>query len=475
MTDKTYKKHIHFIGIKGVAMTALAIAAKERGYKVTGSDIEEDFPTKEILAKFKITPLLGFKKENLGSLGNLGSLPDLVIMTGAHGGMNNPEAAAAQKMGLKVLMHGQALAEFARGKKTIAVAGSHGKTTVAAMIAHLLVKADLDPSYAVGCGDIRSLGASGHAGKGEYFVVEADEYATDPGYDPTPRFFHLEPYAAIITNIEYDHPDVYGNIQQLKSAFLTFANKTFAKGLLVAGIDNENMQAILPSVKIPRLTFGFSPLADYQISKPTYGAERTWFHLKYKNVDLGQFTLKVPGRLNSLNAAGAAITANWLGMPWEEIRRHLLTFQGTKRRFEKIGERDGIIFFDDYAHHPTQIKSTLEAARSWFPGRKIICIFQPHTFSRTKALFYQFAQCFTQANEVIITDIYPSAREKADPTVNSHLLVNEAQKYHQNVSYLPTIKEAADFLKKEMTVGDIIMTMGAGNIYKIYEKYFESI
>lgn len=457
-------KHVHFIGIKGVAMTALAIVAKEEGSRVTGSDVEEDFPTSEVLKKFRITPLSGFKKENIEGK------PDLVVVTGAHGGMNNPEARVAREMNLRSLMHGQALEEFARGKKEIAVAGSHGKTTVAAMIAHLLVKAGVDPSFAIGCGNIKSLGTPGHAGKGEYFVAEADEYVTDPGNDPTPRFFWLEPFAAVITNIDYDHPDAYDNIEQLKSAFLTFARKISAKGFLVAGIDNKNIREILPQIKIPKLTFGFSPLADYQINQIAYGLERTWFHLKYKDMDLGQFTLKVPGKLNAFNAAGAAIVANCLGISWETIRGNLLTFQGTKRRFEKIGERGNVKFFDDYAHHPTQIRSTLKAAKSWFPQSKIIVVFQPHTFSRTKALFFDFGKCFAQADEVIITDIYPSAREEFDPTINSQILVHEIQKINKNATYIGKIEEVVNYLKKHSAAGDIVLTMGAGDIYKIYER-----
>lgn len=444
-------------------MTALAIVVKEMGAKVTGSDLEEEFPTDELLAKFKITPLVGFKKENL-----VGK-PDLVVVTGAHGGMTNPEAQAAKAMGLEVLMHGQALAKFMEEKKGIAVAGSHGKTTVAAMIAHILKESGLDPSFAVGCGDIKSLGKAGHAGKGEYFVAEADEYVTDPGQDPTPRFFWLTPLIAVMTNIEYDHPDAYSNINQVKQAFLTFGKKVPAGGFLVAGIDNENVRAILPSLSCPILTFGFSPLADYQIIRVSFGNERTWFWLKHKGVDLGQFALSVPGKHNTANAAAAGIVANFLGISWEKIRQNLSSFLGTKRRFEKIAEKGGVAFFDDYAHHPTEIRATLEAARAWFADRRIICVFQPHTFSRTKALFSEFTKCFSGADEVIITDIYPSAREKPDPTINSKILLNEIQKHRKNVCYFGSMNEVVNYLKKELTGGEIVLTMGAGDIYKIHQ------
>ena len=455
-------KHIHFIGIKGVAMTALAVVAKEQGARVTGSDIEEEFPTSKVLSKFKITPLVGFKKENI-----VGK-PDLVVVTGAHGGMSNPEARAAKSGGLRVLLHGEALPEFMAGKKEIAVAGCHGKTTSAAMVAHILSGAGLDPSFAVGCGEIKSLATPGHAGKGDYFVVEADEYVTDPGQNPTPRFFYLNPLIAVITNIEYDHPDAYLNIEQVKEAFLTFAKKIPANGLLVAGVDNENVRAILAKVGVPILTYGFSPQADYQISRVSFGTGRTWFRLKHKEIDLGQFSLSVPGKHNVANAVAAGIVASFLGISWGKIKELLPTFLGTKRRFEKISEKEGVIFFDDYAHHPTEIKATLEAAKNWFSGKRIICIFQPHTFSRTKALFAEFSKSFDKADEVIVTDIYPSAREKPDPTINSRILVNEIKKHHKNAIYIGKVEEVVDFLKKELRSGDIVFTMGAGDIYKIH-------
>jgi UDP-N-acetylmuramate--alanine ligase len=461
------QRHVHFIGIKGVAMTALAIVAQELGAKVTGSDVEEDFPTADVLNKYHLTPQVGFTKENLIEK------PDLVVVTGGHGGMNNPEAVAAKKLGLRVLMHGQALGEFCQEKKTIAVAGCHGKTTTAAIIAHLLTKNRLDPSFAIGCGEIKSLRAAGHAGKGDYFVVEADEYVTDPGSDPTPRFFWLSPFMAVITNIEYDHPDAYRNLEQLKSAFLTFTQKIPSSGLLVLGIDNQNNREILRKISCPVVTYGFSPEADYQISQVSFTEGRTRFWLKKGKVDLGQFSLAVPGKHNALNFVAASLVVNSLGISWENIRREGPSFLGTKRRFEFKGEKGGAIFYDDYAHHPTEIAATLAAARAAFSQRRIICIFQPHTFSRTKALFSEFSRCFTEASEVILVDIYPSAREKPDPTINSQILALEMQHYHQNVRYLGSLGKAISYLKERATHNDVIITMGAGDVYKIHQMLFQ--
>lgn len=458
-TNKTHKQHIHFVGIKGVGMTALAILAKQKGYQVTGSDVADDFTTAEVLKKFKITPLLGFKKENLT---NLPDLPDLAVVTGAHGGLNNPEAEAAKEMGVKVLLHGQALAEFTKDTQLIAVSGSHGKTTVSAMIAHILTKAGLDPSFAIGCGDIKSLGSPGHFGKGDYFVAEADEYLK--------RFLSLNPEVGVITNIEYDHPDAYQNLEELKLAFCEFAQKIKKNGLLIAGFDNENVRQLLSKIKVPVLTYGFSPLSDYQISRLSYGAEVTWFNLKYQGTDLGQFTLSVCGKHNSQNAVAAAIAANYLGLSWNEIKKQLSTFSGTSRRFEKKGEKDRVKFYDDYAHHPTQIKATLEAARAWFGKKRIIAVFQPHTFSRTKALFEEFSRCFNSADLVIITKIYASARENDDQTISAQMLVNNLLKYQNEVIYLETLDEAVEYLKRQLKHEDIVITMGAGDICKIHER-----
>lgn len=443
-------------------MTALAIVAKQKGYAVSGSDVADNFTTAEVLKKFKITPLLGFKKENLRYLANWPNSSNLVVVTEAHGGLNNPEAVAAKEMGLKVLLHSQALGEFTHDSQLIAVSGSHGKTTVTAMIAHILTRAGLDPSFAIGCGDVESLGSPGHFGRRNYFVAEADEYVK--------RFLDLNPEIGVITNIEYDHPDAYKNLDEVKLAFWEFSQKIKKNGVLIVGIDNENVRELLPKIKIPVLTYGFSPLSNYQINRVSYGSGVTWFNLHYQGIDLGQFSLTLPGKHNAENAAAAAIVTNYLGLSWSEIKKHLATFLGTSRRFEKKGERNGIKFYDDYAHHPTQIKATLEAARARFGKKRIIAIFQPHTFSRTKALFTEFSQAFKLADLVIVTKIYASAREKDDPQISGKMLVNNLLKEQKEVIYLETLTEVVEYLREHLKPDDIVITMGAGDIYKIHEQ-----
>jgi len=465
-------RFIYFVGIKGVAMTALAIVAKEMGIKVNGSDVGEEFITDAVLKRNKISWQRGFKKENITTLKRK---PDLVVVTGAHGGMTNPEALAAKEIGLKVMMHGQALGMFMDSFQGIAVAGCHGKTTTAAMVATILAKSGLDPCFAVGSGDIFCLSNPGHAGQGKYFVAEADEYLTCPLTDKTPRFLWQNPKIAVFTNIEYDHPDAFTDLEAVKKAFSKFSQKIPQDGLLVAGIDNQNLRQILPDVTCPMITFGRSPLSDYQIIRISFGQERTWFRVKHKEIDLGEFSLQVPGAHNVLNALAGAVVANRLGISWEKIKKGLKAFSGTKRRFEKIGAVNGIFLYDDYAHHPTEIRATLKAARDWFPKKRIICIFQPHTYSRTKALFSEFARSFKEANIGIIVDIYSSAREKDDLGINSKMLVNEAKKHRQNVYYLAKKRGVLDWLRKNALSGDIIFTMGAGDIFSWHTELLETL
>ena len=443
-------------------MTALAVLAREMGIEVTGSDVDKEFQTDSTLRKYKIPIKIGFKKENI--VGR----PDLIIVTGAHGGMTNPEAVAARKMGLSVLMHGQALGLFMEDKEGISVAGCHGKTTTTALIATILSKAHLDPSFLVGSADVPTLGGSAHFGKGKYFVAEADEYMTDPQSDRTPRFLWQNPKIAVFTSIDFDHPDAFADLSEVKLAFLEFAQKLPIAGFLIANIDDRNVAEILSKLKCNIITYGFSPRANFQITYVHFGDRITFFRAKYKNQDLGEFVLKIPGRHNAINAAAASVVGNFLGVSWPKIKVGLSEFSGAKRRFEFVGNMNGVSLYDDYAHHPAEIGATLKAARAWFPKKRIIAIFQPHTYSRTKALFFEFAKCFSGADEVIIIPIFSSAREEPDPAISSEILVKEIKKYHKNAHFIDKMDQVADYLKGHIIAGDVILTMGAGDIYKLH-------
>src|SRR3990167_10544894 len=287
-------KSIHFVGIKGVGMTPLAIIAKEAEMKVTGSDIEEEFITDVSLKNAKIASLIGFSKENVKDA-------DLVIATGAHGGFGNIEVLEAKRKGILVWTQGQAVGEYMKGNLFkrefigISVAGSHGKTTTTAMIATILAENNLDPSFLIGTGSVPSLSNPGHFGHGKYFISEADEYATEPELDLTPKFLWQNPRIEVFTNIEFDHPDIYKSTDQMRKDFLKFAKKLPAQGILIAGGDNEQVKKLLGEYKGNKVTFGFSPVNDYVAEKVKYEDGKMFFWVSAKGTSLGEFCLNVVG------------------------------------------------------------------------------------------------------------------------------------------------------------------------------------
>ncbi len=463
------KKYVYLIGIKGVAMTALAVYLAQRGFNVSGSDISDEFLTDKILADFHIPIKKGFSKENIDRK------YDFVVVTGAHGGMTNPEAIYSKKLGIPTYMHGEFLGKLVSEKEGISVAGCHGKTTTSAVIASLLTHAGFDPSYAIGTASINDLGAAGHFGLGKFFVAEADEYMTCPLTCKTPRFLWQKPNILVITNIDYDHPDAYVDLRAVKNAFLEFSNKLSKDGIIIACIDNENISEILPAIKKQVITYGFSPKADYRIERFYFGEGKSFMKISCKGIGLGEYMISIPGRHNLLNILGASIAANLAGVDWDKIRENIKLFTGTKRRFEKIAEYNNILLYDDYAHHPSEIMATLAGVRTWFEKRRIIVIFQPHTYSRTKSLLKEFGKAFIKADTVLITDIYPSAREVFDPSISSKILEIEANKNKKNAYYCPDKKASFLFLKEKLMSDDIVMTMGAGNIYTWHDDLIDLI
>jgi len=453
------KKKAYLIGIKGVAMTALAVYLKQSGWQVTGSDTKEIFSTDRVLAELDIPVKIGFSSQNIkGKF-------DLIVVTGAHGGMTNPEAIYARKLNFPIYMHGEFLGKLMQGKIGISIAGCHGKTTTSSLTASLLMQAGYDPSYVIGTAGINGLGPAGHSGRGNFIIVEADEYMTCPETCRIPRFLWQTPKILVITNIEYDHPDAFSNIREVKNAFISFTQKVESGGVIIVCVDNNNIREILPQIKRKIVTYGFSSQADYQVEGYYYNAEVSFFRLRYKGVDLGEYLLKIPGKHNILNAVAASITANQIGVSWDKIRQYLKLYTGCKRRFEKIGQYQDIALYDDYAHHPTEIRATISAAADWFRGRRIIVIFQPHTYSRTKTLIKDFAKSFVQADIAIITDIYPSAREEFDSTITSSMLVSQANKFKNNAFYQRKLPEVLSFMRQNLKRGDLIITMGAGDIF----------
>ncbi len=442
---------IHFVGIKGVGMTPLAIIAKEAGVKVSGSDIADEFITDSVLKNAGIIPLIGFSKGHVGNV-------NLVITTGAHGGFNNVEVLEAKRKNIKVITQGEAVGVFMDGgifgrKFTgVSVTGTHGKTTTTAMIATLLKASGKDPSFLIGTANAASLGAPGHYGKGDYFIAEADEYMTEPTFDKTIKHMWQHPKIAVITNIEFDHPDAYSSLRDTREKFLAFANQLPSDGVLITCGDDPQIKRLLAEFKGRKITYGSAKQNDYVVAEVLKGINFSVF-----------------GDHNKLNATAAYIVGIEVGLSKEQIKKGLEQFKGSKRRSEFVGTLStGAQLFDDYAHHPTEIKKTLKAFRDRFPDSKIVCIFQPHTYSRTKSLFEQFSESFSDVDTVILTNIYASLREKPDLSISMQELANKIGK---KALFLPTLSDVVKYIDSQK-FGDnvIVITMGAGDVYKINEK-----
>lgn len=453
-------KRIHFVGIKGIAMAALSVWAKERGIAVTGSDVEEEFPSDPILREVNIVPFVGFDASHIAQ-----AKPDIVIYTGAHHGRDNPEVIEARRLGIPAFPHGKALGYAMAGKRQISVAGSHGKTTTSAMIAAILREAGGDPSYAVGSGVIGGLGFPGHFGKGDFFVAEADEYVTDPTHDATPRFLWQTPEILVVTNIDFDHPDVYPTLAAVKKAFLKLQMNQPPKGITVVNADDPASEILRKNSSRIVLTYGRNQRADFRIIDEQFSAGASTFTLMHNEKDPISIRLQVPGAHNIANAAAACVSAFVLGVPWEISKRALAAFGGAKRRFEKLGQTDTMTFYDDYAHHPREIIATLTAARLWYPKETIIAVFQAHTYSRTKALFSQFGRAFENADIVLCTDIYASARERDTHEITGGMLCEEIRKNHQHVFFTPGKEDVISFLQNVQEKHSVVVFMGAGSIY----------
>jgi len=464
-------KKIHFVGIKGVGMTPLAIIAKEAGFEVTGSDVSEYFITDIELKKAGIDPIVGFDKQNVNDA-------DLVIATGAHGGLENLEVITAKENKIPVLLQGEALGKFQDGEifgkrfTGISIAGSHGKTTTTAIVSTILSENKLDPSYVIGSAEIPTLKSSGHFGKGNYFVTEADEYFADIKFDRIPKFLYQNPKIILITNIDFDHPDVFENHEIMEKAFYEFTEKIPTDGMLVICGDGQNNRKFISKLNCPKIKYGFSPDNDYIIEKINFDSSKMFFWVKSGDTVLGEFSVNIFGEHNALNSLGAIVVCLELGLSIEQIKKGLSAFKGTKRRSEYIGKLPGEgLIYDDYAHHPSEIKETLSAFRKSFPKEKIVAIFQPHMYSRTKALFGDFIKSFENADEILITEIFPSFREPIDNNFSSKQIVDELLKSGKKASYFPLNMDVVEYVSSQnYSRNTVIITMGAGDIYKIGNK-----
>ena len=457
MDLKTAKK-IYFIGIKGVGMTAIAQVLKLRGAEVTGSDTHEKFFTDEVLAKSGIKFYEGFDAENLEK-----EKPDLVIYSTAYSD-DNQELAAARKSGVAILSYPEALGQILKEGFGIAVCGTHGKTTTTAILGFVLQELGADPTVIVGSA-VPQLGGNARAGRGEHVVIEADEYQN--------KFLYFDPRAVVLTSAEYDHPDFFKTPEEYDDAFKKFVMKVPVDGFLVAYFDDKNVKEIAEAAKCKIIFYGLMS-GDWQAKNIIQKNGGMEFEVLEKGESRGIFKIKLLGNHNVANALAVIATATRLGFDLEKVRVALEKFSGAVRRFEIKGEADAVLVIDDYGHHPTEIRVTLEAARQKYPDRRIWCIFHPHTFTRTKALLKDFSKSFGAVDKTIVIDIYGSAREVTGG-VSSEDLVELIKKEGKDALYIPTIPEAAEFLAKEVKSGDVVITMGAGDVWRIGELLLEKL
>jgi len=451
-------KKIYFIGIKGVAMSGLAVICKQRGLEVFGSDVEEKFITDKVLAKEGIDVFEGFSKDNLDCQ------PDLVVI-GTSWGDDNIEVAEVKKRNLPSISDSEMRGLLSQEKKTITITGVHGKTTTTAMMAYLFSQAGLDPSFLIGTGMVPDLGTNSKWAAGTHFIVEGDEYIRSRE-DKTPKFLDLNPTISVITSLEWEHVDIYPDLESMEVAFQKLIQKT--KELLVVCNDWPSIKKIIKGNENKTVTYGFEKDNIWQAFDIRPEFDRTVFKVKKKGSYLAEFEIGLFGEHNVLNALAVIIIGLNEGIKIGEIQNILKQFKGSERRFD-ISERNGITFVDDYAHHPTEIKTTLKAVSRRFPDKIIWCVFQPHMASRTKALLNDFAQSFDNVDMVLFADIFASAREQSFD-ITSKDLAEAAKKYHQNVVYVGDLNQTIDYLKDKIKPEMVLVTMGAGDVYRVRDK-----
>ncbi len=448
-------KNIHFVGIGGIGMSGIAEILINQGFAVSGSDLNDNENT-QYLSKLGAKILLGHKAENIEGA-------EAVVYSSAVKVNENPETLRAKELGIPVIRRAEMLAEVTRLNYCIAVSGTHGKTTTTSMIGLILIKAGFDPTVIVG-GRLKDFGGTNaRLGKGEWTIVEADEYDRS--------FLQLLPTIAVINNIEAEHLDIYKDIDDLLQTFSQFASKVPFYGFVALGTDDKGVKEVVPSLNKKFYTYGLSRNNDFTAQNIVNNSIYNSFDL-YENGNLvAKINLCVPGLHNIKNALASITVARKLGIDYEIISSALSEFTGVYRRFDIKGEVKGIMVVDDYAHHPTEISSTLEAARKGW-DRRIIAVFQPHTYTRTQSFYKDFAKSFDNADIVIITDIYP-AREKPIEGVTGEMIANQAKNYgHKNVLYVPSIDDLPDVLMNLLKPNDLLITIGAGSIYRIANQIF---
>jgi len=445
---KRHAAHVHFVGIGGIGMSGIAEVLLTLGYQVSGSDLKESEITRR-LATLCATIHAGHRAENVNDV-------DAVVISSAVR-KDNPEVVAAHDKWIPVIPRAEMLAELMRLKYAVAVAGSHGKTTTTSMIATVLAAAGLDPTAVVG-GKVNVLDSNAKLGKSELMVVEADE--------SDGSFLKLHPSIAVVTNIDPEHMDHYGTLDRLQNAFVEFCNRVPFYGLNVLCLDHPNVQALLPRMEKRFVTYGSAHTADYRVEGIRLDGYLTRFRAFQHDKELGEFTVKMVGAHNALNALAVIAVAEEMDVPLDTVRRALAEFGGVQRRFTIKGEAKGVTVVDDYGHHPTEVMATLTGARRAF-RRRLVVAFQPHRYTRTRDLLKEFSTAFNDADVLYLTGIY-AASEDPIPGISGQALADSIVAYgHRDVTFVEKRADLARAMAPRLREGDLVLTLGAGDITQV--------
>lgn len=438
---------VHFVGIGGMGMCGIAEVLVNMGYEVSGSDMQETAICRH-LASIGCNVSYGHRAENLDQV-------DVVVVSSAIKGYN-PEVEAAHARLIPVIPRAEMLGELMRLKTGIAVAGSHGKTTTTTMIASVLMAAGMDPTAIIG-GRVNALGlANARWGKSEYLVAEADE--------SDGSFLTLVPTYAVVTNLDPEHLDHYGSFENIRSAFVSFVNRIPFYGMAALCADHAGVQSILSDVHKRYVTYGFAAQATYRARNVRYEGLRTRYIAWRRAEELGEVLLPMPGQHNVLNSLAVLAICDTLEVPFATVTKALAAFEGIQRRFTVRGEVGGITIVDDFAHHPAEVRATLSGARSAFPGRRIIAAFQPHRYSRTRDQMSEFSRSFYDTDKVVLCDIFPAGEKPIEGISSAALARAIEDNGHKDVSYVPRREDVAARVEPMLREGDVIITLGAGNI-----------
>ena len=449
-------RKVHFVGIGGIGMSGIAEVLLNLGYRVTGSDLAESDTTHR-LQKLGAEIFLGHRAENLKEAD--------VVVTSSAVRRDNPEVLAAQGSLIPVIPRAEMLAELMRMKYSIAVAGTHGKTTTTSMIATVLAHGGLDPTAVIG-GKLNAFGSNAKLGQGDLLVAEADE--------SDGSFLRLTPTIAIVTNIDPEHLDHYRNLEEIQTAFLEFINKVPFYGLAVLCLDQENVQALIPRVSKRFVTYGLTTQANYRATDISFHGLSTTFRALADDHELGQISIRMPGLHSVYNALATIAAAFELEVGFGVIHEALESFSGVQRRFQIKGEWGGVMVVDDYGHHPTEIKATLSAAKSGWERRTVV-IFQPHRYTRTRDLFREFLTAFNQADVLFLTGIY-AASEDPIPGVKVEDLCEGIKGHgHKDVTLVPDKSQVMEHVLPRLRPGDMVITLGAGDVWKVGESLIQKL